>query len=376
MPDCAILIAAAGRGERFGAAVPKQYADFADGTVLARAVCAFKGFGRTVCIIDPADRPLYEAAVVGLDLDPPVPGGRDRQTSILNGLNALAERGGPEFVLIHDAARPSVPREVIGRVIDALADADGAVPGLPVADTIKRVEGGRITATPSRDGLWRAQTPQGFRFAAILEAHRAAAGGTFTDDAAVAEAAGLEVAMVRGDRRLEKITEPEDADAMRAGGEVRTGQGFDVHRLVPGAAVTLCGVTVPHDRALSGHSDADVGLHALTDAVLGALAEGDIGLHFPPGDPTWRGAASERFLRHACELVRARGGRLVHCDVTLICEAPRIGPHREAMRVRIAGIAGVAEDRVSVKATTTEGLGLTGRREGIAAQATASVWLP
>lgn len=376
MPDCAILIAAAGRGERFGASVPKQYAGVADDTVLARAVRAFAGLGRTVCIIDPADRPLYEAAVAGLDLDPPVSGGADRQASVLNGLNALAERGRPEFVLIHDAARPSVPREVIGRVTDALAEADGAVPGLPMADTIKRVEGGRITATPSRSGLWRAQTPQGFRFGAILEAYRVAARGTFTDDASVAEAAGLKVAMVRGDRRLEKITEPGDMDPAPSGGEVRTGHGFDVHRLAPGDAVALCGVAVPHDRALVGHSDADVGLHALTDAVLGALAEGDIGLHFPPDDPAWRGAASEHFLRHACGLVRARGGRLVHCDVTLICEAPRIGPHRAAMRTRIAGIAGVAEDRVSVKATTTEGLGFTGRREGIAAQATASIWLP
>ncbi|HSV28067.1 MAG TPA: 2-C-methyl-D-erythritol 2,4-cyclodiphosphate synthase, partial [Candidatus Omnitrophota bacterium] len=279
-----------------------------------------------------------------------------------------------------DGARPFIDAGTIGRVIAACADAPGAIAAIPVADTLKRGADGRIADTVDRTALWRAQTPQGFRFADILAAHKAAAGQELTDDAAVAEKAGLAVALVMGDEDNFKITTA--ADLARAhrpfegAGEVRTGSGFDVHRFAPGTGVWLCGVQVPHDEALEGHSDADVALHALTDAILGAIAAGDIGRHFPPTDPQWKGAASHLFLAHAAGLVRALGGRIVNVDVTIVCERPKVGPHRGAMQARVAEILGVRQDRVSIKATTTEGLGFTGRREGIAAQATANVWLP
>jgi len=250
------------------------------------------------------------------------------------------------------------------------------VPALALADTLKRGQDGRVTATVPRDGLFRVQTPQGFRFPMILEAHRRFAGAELTDDAAVAEAAGLSVALVPGDEQAFKVTTSDDlARARLSLAETRVGTGFDVHRLGPGDHVWLCGLRLPHDRGLIGHSDADVGLHALTDALLGAIGAGDIGQHFPPSDPQWRGAASFRFLEHAAGLVRARGGRILHVDVTLICERPKVGPHREAMRARVAEILGLAADRVSIKATTTEQLGFTGRGEGIAAQAVATVML-
>ena len=374
MRDRIALIVAAGRGTRFGGPEPKQYLPLGDRTVLAAAAMALRPFMPVACVIHPDDGGRYRAATAGLDLLPPVFGGPDRQASVRNGLEALAADP-PGHVLVHDAARPDLPPAVVRRILEALETHDGAAPGLPVADTLKRVEDGRSAGTVSRDGLWRIQTPQGFRFPALLEAHRQAAPGAFSDDTALAEAAGLSVAVVEGDARLEKVTEPGDAARLSAP-DIRTGNGFDVHRLVPGDGVTLCGVRIAHDRALAGHSDADVGMHALIDAILGALADGDIGRHFPPSDPEWRGAASELFLAHARDIASARGARILHCDVTLVCEAPRIGPHRDAMRAELARILAIPADRVSVKATTSERLGFTGRGEGIAAQATATLSLP
>ncbi len=326
------------------------------------------------------DRALYEAAAEGLDLLPPAIGGAERQDSVRLGLESLVELD-PTAVAIHDGARPFVAPALIDRVLAALDDGAGAIPALPVSDTIKRGSGGAIVETVDRRELWRAQTPQTFRFRPILEAHRAAAGLQLSDDAAVAERAGIPVRLVAGSEENFKVTTPEDfaraERALAAGlGDIRTGQGFDVHPLGPGDHVWLCGLKVPHDRSLVGHSDADVGLHAITDAILGALGAGDIGLHFPPSDARWRGAASDRFLRHAAEMVGARGGRIAHVDVTLICERPKVSPHRDAMVARIAEILGLARDRVSVKATTTEKLGFTGREEGIAAQAVATIRLP
>jgi 2-C-methyl-D-erythritol 4-phosphate cytidylyltransferase/2-C-methyl-D-erythritol 2,4-cyclodiphosphate synthase len=287
----------------------------------------------------------------------------------------------PERVLIHDGARPFPNAGLIDRVIDALDRAAAAVPCLALRDTIKRIRAGAISATLERSELWRAQTPQGFHFGPILAAHRAAAGRELTDDSAVAEAAGLEPLLVEGSEDNLKVTTPDDLAAaerllVARQGEVRVGLGFDVHAFTPGERLVICGVEIPYRAGLAGHSDGDVGLHALTDAVLGAIGAGDIGLHFPPSDPQWRGAASEQFLHHAAELVGARGGAVAHVDVTIICERPRIGPHRAAMIERVATILGIAVDRVSVKATTTDGLGFTGRGEGIAAQAVATVRLP
>ena len=374
MRDRIALIVAAGRGTRFGGPLPKQYLPFGDTTILGAAAMALRPFMPVACVIHPDDLERYRSATAGLDLLPPVFGGPDRQASVRNGLEAFADDP-PEHVLVHDAARPDLPAAVVQRILAALQTHDGAAPGLPVADTLKRVEDGQSIGTVSRDGLWRIQTPQAFRFAALLEAHRQAAPAAFSDDTALTEATGLRIAVVQGDARLEKVTGPDDA-ARLSGPDIRTGHGFDVHRLVPGDSVTLCGVRIPHDKALSGHSDADVGMHALTDAIIGALAEGDIGQHFPPSDPEWRGAASEIFLARAQEMAAARGARILHCDVTLICEAPKISPHSAAMRAELARILALPVDRVSVKATTSEKLGFTGRGEGIAAQATATLALP
>ena len=381
MAKTVALIVAAGRGQRAGEGLPKQYRKLAGQSVLRRSCLAFLTHPRidTVrVIIHPDDRMLYEDALNGLDLPPPVHGGAERQDSCRNGLEALTADP-PDHVLIHDAARPFVDRASIDRVLDALQDSPAAISAQPVTDTLKKAGSeGRVAQTIDRAGLWRAQTPQGFRYADILEAHRKMAGESLTDDAAVAEAAGLAVTLVPGNEDNVKLTTEDDfarAERMLGNGDIRVGSGFDVHRFDEGNSVTLCGVNIKHDRTLAGHSDADVGLHAVTDALLGAIGAGDIGSHFPPGDPQWRGADSARFLRHAAELVTRRGGRIAHLDVTLICEAPKIGPHREAMRARIAEIAGIGIDRVSVKATTTEGLGFTGRGEGIAAQATATVML-
>jgi 2-C-methyl-D-erythritol 4-phosphate cytidylyltransferase / 2-C-methyl-D-erythritol 2,4-cyclodiphosphate synthase len=335
--------------------------------------------GAVRAVIHPDDRAFYDAAAVGLDLLPPVHGGASRQESVRLGLESL-EAMGPQTVLIHDAARPFTDEGMIGRTIDALAEAPGAIVAVPVADTIKRGESGRVVGTLDRAGLWRAQTPQGFRFDAILAAHRAATGADLSDDAAVAERAGLVVALVQGSEMNTKLTSEDDLRraALLAGAasETRVGTGFDVHAFGPGDHVWLCGVKVPHTQALVGHSDADVALHALTDAILGAIGAKDIGAHFPPSDPRWRGASSDKFLAHAVSLLAARGGVVVHADVTIICEWPKVGPHRDAMIGRLAAILGTDPSRCSVKATTTEGLGFTGRGEGIAAQAVATVRLP
>ena len=305
---------------------------------------------------------------------------RPGRISVRLGLEALAIHH-PERVLIHDGARPFPDAALIDRVIDGLDRAPAAIPCLALRDTIKRADDGMIRATIDRSLLWRAQTPQGFHFDAILAAHRAAEGRALTDDAAVAEAAGLTPLLVGGSEDNLKVTTTEDlaaAERLIAArqGDVRVGQGFDVHAFAPGDHVRICGVDIPHDASLAGHSDADVGLHALTDAVLGAIAAGDIGMHFPPGDPRWRGAPSDQFLKHAADLVRARAGAIAAVDVTIICERPKIGPHRAAMIERVAAILGIAPARVSVKATTTDRLGFTGRGEGIAAQAVATVRLP
>lgn len=383
MPLVYALVVAAGRGSRFGGAVPKQYLPLGGAVVLRHAVAAFAGHPRiagVVAAIRPEDRASFDRAVAGLGVLPPVAGGAMRQDSVRLGLEALAPHR-PERVLIHDGARPFPDRALIDRVIDGLDRAPAAIPALALRDTIKRAGDGLVRATVERSELWRAQTPQGFHFAAILAAHRAAAGHRLTDDSAVAEAAGLSPLLVGGSEDNLKVTTPEDlaaAERLFAArhADIRIGQGFDAHAFGPGDRVMICGVAVPHGAGLVGHSDADVGLHALTDAVLGAIAAGDIGMHFPAGDPKWRGAASHQFLRYAADLVRARGGAVAAVDVTIICEAPKIGPHRAAMAERVAAILGIAPDRVSVKATTTDRMGFTGRGEGIAAQAVATLRLP
>lgn len=383
-PTVAVVVVAAGRGARAGSeGGPKQYRPLLGVAVLTRTLRAFieyPGIRRVQTVIHADDRALFDSAAEGLAVAAPVIGGATRQESVLAGLEALAGDP-PDLVLIQDAARPFATAAIVERVIAALATHEGAIAAVPVSDTLKRADGERVAATIPRAGLWRAQTPQGFRFPAFLAAHRAATGLDLTDDAAVAECAGLSVALVMGDEDNMKITTADDfARAerllMAQLQDVRTGTGFDVHRFGAGDHVWLCGVRVPHAHGLEGHSDADVGLHALTDAILGAIGAQDIGAHFPPSDPQWRGAASDRFLSHAASLVAARGGVIAHADVTIICEAPKVGPHREAMRARIAEILKLDLGRVSVKATTTEGLGFTGRREGIAAQAAATVRLP
>jgi 2-C-methyl-D-erythritol 4-phosphate cytidylyltransferase/2-C-methyl-D-erythritol 2,4-cyclodiphosphate synthase len=389
----AALIVAAGRGSRAGSADgPKQYRPILGRPLLMRSLepfLAHVGIDVVRVVIHGDDGELYGEAVRNIQsakLLPPVSGGATRQASVMLGLKSLVGSR-LQRVLIHDAARPLLSAPVLDRVMAALSRAEGAIAAVPLADTLKR-EGTshRIASTISRTGLWRAQTPQGFHFDAILAAHsRAAAenGLDFTDDAAVAEWAGLGVELVEGEERNIKVTTPHDfalAQALiEAEGpklESRTGTGFDVHRFAPGDHVWLCGVRIPHEMCLEGHSDADVALHALTDAILGAIGEGDIGQHFPPSDPRWRGAASRLFLEDAASRVRARGGYVVNVDITLLCEAPRIGPHREQMRNAVADIVGIDSSRVGVKATTTEGLGFTGRREGIAAMASATVLMP
>ncbi len=379
------LIVAAGRGHRFGTSLPKQYCQLAGRPVLAWTLAAFAkhpAVDLVRAVIHPDDVALYEQAAEGLTLLPPVFGGSERQDSVRLGLESLTELEDwrEAKVLIQDGARPFPGREMVSAVIAALTDHPGALPCLAVTDTLKRSEQGLIVATVPRQDLQRAQTPQGFRLPDILAAHRAAAGQVLTDDAAVAEAAGLRVALVAGDPDNVKITAAADLEAaeryLEERMETRLGNGFDVHRLVPGQGLWLCGHFIEHDLSLEGHSDADVGMHAVVDAILGALAQGDIGQHFPPSDPQWRGASSDRFLQHCCELVAAKGGRIVNLDVTLICERPKIGPHREAMRLRLAEIAALPPARISVKATTSEKLGFTGRGEGIAALASASVLLP
>jgi 2-C-methyl-D-erythritol 4-phosphate cytidylyltransferase / 2-C-methyl-D-erythritol 2,4-cyclodiphosphate synthase len=377
------LVVAAGRGTRIDGALPKQYLPVGGKPLIRHALDilrAHRAIGFVRVVYYPDDRPLYDAAIGGLDLLPPVPGGVARQDSVRLGLESLTPLA-PERVLIHDAARPFLDAALLDRVLGALDDADGAIPALPVTDTVKRGAQGIVVETLDRAALWRAQTPQGFRYDKILAAHRAALGADLPDDAAVAERAGLAVRLVAGNEDNFKVTTSDDlrrAERVIEArlGDVRTGQGFDAHAFGPGDHVWLCGIRVPHDHSLVGHSDADVGLHALTDAILGALGAGDIGVHFPPSDPQWRGAPSQVFLAHAAALVARASGAIANVDVTLVCERPRIGPHRDAMVRRIAEILALDTARVSVKATTTERLGFTGRGEGIAASAVATLRLP
>jgi 2-C-methyl-D-erythritol 4-phosphate cytidylyltransferase/2-C-methyl-D-erythritol 2,4-cyclodiphosphate synthase len=368
----AAIITAAGRGLRAGGDIAKQWQPLAGQLVVAHTLAAFDGMVR-VLTVHPDDRPRAEA--LGLDVLI-VDGGATRAASVKNAIEALAGRGITK-VLIHDGARPLVSQTVITRVINALDGAAGAAPALAVTDALWTGANGMVSGTRDRAGLYRAQTPQGFHFDAILAAHRAHPGDA-ADDVEVARAAGLDVAIVEGDEENIKLTFPGDfarAEAILKGRrmDLRVGNGFDVHAFCEGDHVWLCGVKVPHGKALLGHSDADVGMHALTDAIYGALAMGDIGQHFPPSDPQWKGAASHIFLRHAIGLARSRGFALANCDVTLICERPKVGPHAEAMRAALADILAVEVDRVSVKATTSERLGFTGREEGIAAMATAAL---
>jgi 2-C-methyl-D-erythritol 4-phosphate cytidylyltransferase/2-C-methyl-D-erythritol 2,4-cyclodiphosphate synthase len=376
------LIVAAGRGLRLGGELPKQYRLMAGKPLLRHALERFTArpdLAGVRAVIGPDQEADYQRAVDGLCMLPPIPGGTSRQDSVRLGLEALAGDP-PSHVLIHDAARPLVSDGLIGRVLTALEDADAVLPVLPVTDTLKRVEAGLATAGPDRSVLARAQTPQGFRYEAILAAHRALAGRELTDDTALAEAAGLTVHCVPGEEANLKVT---TADDLRLAGlllgaarSYRTGLGYDVHAFAEGRPLILCGVPVPHSHGLLGHSDADAPLHALTDALLGTIGAGDIGQHFPPSDPRWKDADSALFLRHAVQLLEARGGRVENVDLMIICESPRIGPHRVAMQERLSAILGLPPDRVSIKATTSEGLGFTGRGEGLAAQALATVSFP
>ena len=375
------IVVAAGAGSRAGG--NKQWRSLGGKPVLRWSVEALLEAGADVVVVtSPGAGGQAVDALAGLTGWRAVDGGETRADSVRNGLSALS---GPadQVVMIHDAARPMLSRAVIDRLLTALQTADGAMPALPVADTIKRGADGAITETVDRVDLWRAQTPQAFRLDRLLAAwSRWPSNETPTDDASVVERDGGRVALVEGEARLMKLTFPEDfqmAEALIAAGartQTRVGMGFDAHRWGPGSSVWLCGVEIPHDQTLIGHSDADAGLHALTDAVLGAIGQGDIGDHFPPTDAQWKGASSDLFLEHAAKLVRERGGRLVHVDVTLICERPKVKPHREAMRARLAEILSLSLDAVSVKATTTEAMGFTGRGEGLAAQAIATVELP
>jgi len=383
----AAILVAAGRGLRAGAGGPKQYREIGGQPVIFRAMQAFCRHPDVFAVqpvVNPDDTAIFNQAVAGLRYQPPTSGGATRQASVHAGLEALAAEK-PDIVLIHDAARPFVTPAVISRAIDAAGRTGAAVPAIPVTDTIKQIgETGDVVATPERASLRIAQTPQAFRFDVILDAHRRAARdgrSDFTDDAALAEWAGLTVATFEGDLANMKLTTPEDfirEEARLAAqlGDIRTGTGYDVHAFGDGDHLMICGVRVPHTRGFLAHSDGDVGLHALVDAILGALADGDIGSHFPPSDPQWKGAASDKFLKYAVDRVTARGGRIANLEVTMICERPKIGPLRDTMRARIAEITGLNISRVAVKATTSERLGFTGREEGIAATASATIRLP
>ena len=377
------VIVAAGSGTRAGPGQAKQWRSVAGKPVLRWSVESFIAAGAAdIVIVTTEDGALALPEVLsGLHGWRSAQGGATRALSVQAGLAALSDRSSDEPVLVHDAARPFLTRKTIEGLLSALTDADGAIPALPVADTLKRTEAGAPLTTTPRDNLWRAQTPQAFRRATLVSAYRAWTSQVEpTDDAQVVEAAGGHVAIAPGDPLLMKLTYPEDfAMAERLAGAARItriGQGFDAHRWGPGDSVWLCGVEIVHDETLVGHSDADAGLHALTDALLGAIGEGDIGDHFPPTDPQWKGAASDKFLIHAADLVRAKGGVIINVDVTLICERPKIKPHRAAMRERLAAILSLPLDRVSVKATTTEQMGFTGRGEGLAAQAVVAVETP
>ena len=385
--DFLAVIVAAGSGQRAGPGAAKQWRALRGKPVARWSLEALLAAGarRVVVVVASGDEAVAAEAFAGLEGWRLAEGGATRDRSVAAGLEGL-EASPDDIVLIHDAARPLVGKQHIEALVAALEHADGALPALAVADTLKRAAPGletaerQVTATVDRAGLWRAQTPQAFRAGVLAAAYAAwPAGESPTDDAAVVERAGGRIVLTAGDPRLMKLTYPEDfamAELLAGGATTRIGQGFDAHRFGPGDGVWLCGIQIAHDRSLIGHSDADAGLHALTDALLGAIGEGDIGDHFPPSDPQWKGAASSVFLAHAAELIAARGGRVVNVDVTLICERPKIKPHREAMRARLAELLALPLDRVSVKATTTEAMGFTGREEGLAAQAVASVEMP
>jgi 2-C-methyl-D-erythritol 4-phosphate cytidylyltransferase/2-C-methyl-D-erythritol 2,4-cyclodiphosphate synthase len=389
LSNIAVIVVAAGRGTRAGApgGLAKQYRTLGGRPVLARSLEAFSRHPRVtsiVAVIHPDDADLYAAASAGLaKLIKPVPGGATRQESVRRGLAAL-EGGKPEIVLIHDAARPFVAADVIDRAIDAARGGGAAVPVLPVSDTIVVVDGTRRGDTLDRTSLRSVQTPQSFRYAEITAAHaKAAKDGRddFTDDGAVAAYGGLPVSVFTGDAANMKLTTPEDfaraeERLLAALPDIRTGTGFDVHEFEPGDHVTLGGVRLPHTKKLKGHSDADVIMHAICDAIFGALGDGDIGAHFPPSDPQWKGAESSKFLAYAAEKVKARGGLIANVDVAVMSEAPKIGPHRPAMQKKIGQVLGIAPDRVGIKATTMERLGAIGREEGMAAIATATIRLP
>ncbi len=376
------LLVAAGTGSRAGTTLPKQYRRIGSKALLAHALDHLRHplIDEVRVVIGRGQEDLYRSALGEQPIPPSAPGGETRQASVRSGLEAIFAAGGAGAVLIHDAARPFLPAAVLDRLLKALAGSDGAVPVLPVVDSLAHY-GLSLGDPVDRNRLVRVQTPQAFRFGPILEAHRSWTGSSAaTDDAQVARAAGLSVATVEGDQMLEKLTFAEDferAEQRLGGGLVsRTAMGFDVHAFADGETLWLGGILIPHSKGLSGHSDADVVLHALTDALLGTIGAGDIGQHFPPSDPRWRGAASSRFLEHAHALIEERGGRIDHVDVTIICEAPKIAPYREAIRERVAALLRLPSQRVSVKATTTERLGFAGRGEGIAAQALATVRLP
>ncbi len=384
----AAVIVAAGRGQRAGGDIPKQYRTIAGAPAIRRTLSALSGHPRIDLVqpvIHSADTELFRGASRGLDkLLEPIEGGATRQISVYAGLQALLARA-PELVLIHDAARPFLSGGLINRAVEAGERHGAAVPGVAIADTVKKIDAdAMVSETLDRSRLRTVQTPQAFAFALILDAHRCAAAAgrdDFTDDAALAEWAGHRVRVFEGEAANVKLTTNEDlarAELMQATAlaDVRTGTGFDVHAFADGDHVTLGGIRIPHGRGVTGHSDADVVLHALVDAILGALAEGDIGQHFPPSDPQWRGASSDRFLAFACERVRARGGMIGNLDVTVVCETPRVSPYRDVVRAQIAAIAGISADRVAVKATTSEKMGFTGRGEGIVAMATATLRLP
>ncbi len=387
MTQIAAVVVAAGDGVRAGGDLPKQFRRIGGETLLEHALSAFVK-APNIAFVQPVTRSkdlaLACTLTSGMKVLAPVSGGVTRQASVCAGLEALLPHS-PDIVLIHDAARPFASASLIARAIEAAEKTGAAIPALPVNDTVKRVDqSGIVEATLDRNFIRLVQTPQAFAFPPLLEAHRRAAAqgrSDFTDDAALAEWAGIKVSVFAGEPGNIKLTTPEDfarAEAIQSDalGDVRTGSGLDVHAFGPGDHVTLGGIHIPHNQALTGHSDADVALHALTDAILGALADGDIGAHFPPSDAQWRGASSDRFLAFAVGRVRTRGGRIAHLDLTIVCEAPRIGEHRDTMRANIARLAGIGIERVAVKATTSEKLGFTGRGEGIAAYATATVRLP
>jgi 2-C-methyl-D-erythritol 4-phosphate cytidylyltransferase/2-C-methyl-D-erythritol 2,4-cyclodiphosphate synthase len=380
MVKCAVLVVAAGRGHRFGEDLPKQYNMLGKRPVLRHCLAEFVAnpninYVRTV--IHPDDRILYETAAKSLNVLPPVNGGKTRQDSVRLGLESLKEYN-PDIVLIHDGARPFVNSDVINNVLIALEESKAVIPAIAVCDTLKKADINKtITDTVDRSHLYRAQTPQGFDFKTIMSAHEKAKGLELTDDAAVIENFGLKVKICQGAENNIKITTKQDLfnseKSLQNGGEILVGSGFDVHQLIEGNEITLCGIKIPHNKTLKGHSDADVVLHAITDAILGAISAGDIGAHFPPSDNKWKGASSDIFLKYARELVEAKGGYINNIDVTVMCEEPKIGKYRLRMMQKVSEILELSQSKISIKATTTEKLGFTGRSEGIAASAIATV---